>query len=204
MQTQKNTESRGICREEFQEVLKYLILPAIMTHIRKRVAEQQTGLCGLEMGDIQAKLEMELGGANKLMLEEKFQSSIVKQLKKEHAVAERAKSAALEADKQLAEVLGVAQAVDSRPDLPQEVRAMAAALLKEAQADADAKNTAHRKAQSRVAALLSACKPSDLIYFISWDNCPSYSLLEGSSKDENVVPGLIPMLQVCVSPVSSI
>lgn len=198
MQTQKGMASQGLVKEEFQEVLRCLLVPAIKTHVRKRERMQETGICGLEMGDIQAKLELELGGASELMLAGKWKCPIVNQLNKMEAHAKAAQAAALQAEIHHEQAHfwahhAFSQAVDDADAIKLQSELARSGL------DADAKRTAADDAKAKHDAMLCVCKPSDNIFFVSFDNCPSYSFLEGSSKVD-IVP-IVPWLQVCTSTV---
>jgi len=196
VQTQQGKESHGLVREEWQECLKYLLVPAIMTHVRRRERQQQTGLCGLEMGDIQAHLELELGGASKLMLEGKWESPVLKQLNKAHEQTEVRAAAAEKAKKAHSVAQQWASYADSHPVDADDAKQVHNEVARTGQ-EAVEKQALFEEAKAHEDAVRSLCMPSSPIFFVSYDNCPSYSLQVGTSKD--VIRPIIPLLQVCMS-----
>jgi len=195
LQTQRDTPSRGLVKAEFQQFFKYLAVPSIMTDVRKRVRQNGETISGLDMGEVVARMDEELEGASELMLEGLWTSPVTKQLKRaQQDAAKKAKKAEAAAEFYAAAKQQAVACADSHAVKPEELITVLGAC-RQAEMNATATLEVAAQAHRRAEEIKAICEPSQVPFVVTADNCPSYSLLEGSSQTD-VVPGIAPINQV--------
>ena len=96
MQTEKQKESKGLVKEEFQAVMQHLIVPVIKKDVRKRVAQGAETFSGKSMQEVENEWSATLKEASQCMLQQKWKCQITNQLEAARMQEERAAAKACE------------------------------------------------------------------------------------------------------------
>lgn len=226
LQTQDDRKAQGLVKDEFQQVMKWLIVPLIQKDVEQRVKDNCPTFGGQSMQDIKAEWQGKFWGAYQCLRENKWECSgtpAVKQAEKRAVKAAeqadqkeasareacaRAAAALDEAKKckeEMPEMSQGSEQIQQHPQAQQQQhrvqesaqafwRAFAKAELACAAAVEARRNAAECREAADTAAKYIEYRPSSTPHVISYDNCPSYSLYEGSSKTK-ILP-ILSLLQV--------
>lgn len=224
MQTQDGRESEGLVKAEFQAVMQYLIVPLIQKEVQRLVDTNAPTFSGKPIKDIVEEWREKLQGAYHCLTQQhwvcdcpspKQVKEAMQNIQKREAEAKEAEDLAADAPATLAAAeTALAEAQQHLASLStqsavcttefsQAVRGVWAADAAKSKAEeeapkadavANAAAEALAKAKMEMQELFSAWVPTFMPFFLSMDNCRSYSLYEGCSKDRLV--HVMPLLQV--------